>query len=146
MTRHILFKSDTNEKRKYIFLKHPFISINIILLILFFVISSEAQIAYSCCDYTVSSSKLNVNTEVSVPYTEQLPYYHRGDWEPPDILLLAENEEWQEAVDTIAAAADNDMTPVYMLMDEHNDRNNTTTGIISQDSNIFVLNLLYISC
>lgn len=42
-------------------------------------------------------------------------YIHRGDWEPPDILLLAENPNWQDSLEIIVAAAYRDGTPVYIL-------------------------------
>lgn len=51
-------------------------------------------------------------------------YLNRGDWESPDILLMVENEEWQESLDVIASAALHDGIPAFILtshydIDEH---------------------------
>jgi agmatine/peptidylarginine deiminase len=51
-------------------------------------------------------------------------YLYRGDWETPDILLMVENEEWQESLDVIATASLQDGIPAFILTtrydnDEH---------------------------
>lgn len=44
-------------------------------------------------------------------------YIQRGDWEAPDILLIAEDPYWKDSVKIIAAAAHRDGIPVYIMSD-----------------------------
>lgn len=44
-------------------------------------------------------------------------YVQRGDWEPPDILLVVENSEWPESIEGIVRAARQDGTPAFVLID-----------------------------
>jgi agmatine deiminase len=64
-----------------------------------------------------------------------------GDWEPPDVLLIVENEEWQESIDTIISAAHNDMTPVYILMNRDDEQYRENIPLEEQSSNNIFLNL-----
>ncbi len=68
-------------------------------------------------------------------------YIHRGDWEPPDVLLLVEYAKWQESIDSIIAAARNDMTPVYILMNRDDEQYRENILQAEQDSNNTLLNL-----
>ncbi len=68
-------------------------------------------------------------------------YIHRGDWEAPDVLLIVENEEWQESIDTIISAAHNDMTPVYILMNREDELHREKILHEQQGSNNILLHL-----
>ncbi|KPK02244.1 MAG: hypothetical protein AMK71_02905 [Nitrospira bacterium SG8_35_4] len=46
-------------------------------------------------------------------------YIQRGDWETPDILLLVENEEWQNSIEVIVAASLQDRIPPYILTNRY---------------------------
>jgi agmatine deiminase len=76
-----------------------------------FIIPGAAS-AFSSDQSTHASD--DVNKFALSPASAQ-PYVQRGDWEPPDVLLVVEFEEWQESVDAIISAAHADMTPVYVL-------------------------------
>jgi agmatine/peptidylarginine deiminase len=66
----------------------------------------------------------SVHTTDPLYPTDGQNYLYRGDWEIPDILLMVENEEWQESLDVIASAALQDGIPAFILTtryenDEH---------------------------
>jgi agmatine deiminase len=76
------------------------------------------------------------------PSTASAPsYIHRGDWEPPDVLLLVEYAKWQESIDSIIAAARTDMTPVYILMNRDDEQYRENILQAEQDSNNTLLHL-----
>lgn len=63
----------------------------------------------------ISSS---VDSDASFSKAALQSYIHRGDWEFPDILLLAEDSDWQDSLEIIVAAAYRDGIPVYILADQ----------------------------
>ncbi|UCH82091.1 MAG: agmatine deiminase family protein [Nitrospiraceae bacterium] len=84
------------------------------------------------------------NTDKAETAPFNVSVIQRGDWEPPDFLLIVENEEWQDSVDTIIHAAHKDMTPVFILIDSddegyaddilHEDQGNENYLNLSLDS------------
>lgn len=68
-------------------------------------------------------------------------YIHRGDWEPPDVLLIVEYREWQESIDKIISAANNDMTPIYILHNSDDEQYGENILPEEQSSNNILLNL-----
>ena len=68
-------------------------------------------------------------------------YIHRGDWEPPDVLLIVEYAEWQESIDSIISAAHNDKTPLYILMNRDDGHYRENILQADQDSNSTLLHL-----
>ena len=98
-------------------------------------------------DITYAMNTVNTavhdSADKAVAFTFNHSYILRGDWEPPDVLLIVESQEWQDSLDSIVTAANNDMTPVFIVMDEDDKQYSDNVMMEEQSSNNVFLSLAH---
>jgi agmatine deiminase len=78
-----------------------------------------------------------------LPETPSQLSIHRGDWELPDILLLVEDSDWQDALRIIVDASHKDGIPVYILTDRDNFEKEDYLSLLKNQYEARILRISY---
>jgi agmatine deiminase len=111
------------------------------LLFLFPYMPELKQLQASLDNNEDTSKPAHPNKFLSPDVTQD--YIQRGDWELPDILLLAEDFDWHDSLEIIVAAAHQDGMPVYIMSNQNDFQKEDYLWVLNNQYEAEILRVSY---